>query len=235
MVLGNINHPELGRVEVLVRANTTRVVARWKGGVARLTIPPGFPSSRVPAVLDQLAPRLLAARPRGLYTPGQQLVFTGVTFELYSQSLCPAKVIGRAALPLMRVGVGSDFDFDDPATSIAISDFLHAAARRVAPRVLLPVANELAGRVGRSPAKWVISNGQRVLGVCDSRGTISLSYLLLFLPDELREYVVCHELAHLTEMNHSPRFHALLDRYLGGREKMLAARLRGYSWPVLRR
>lgn len=59
--------------------------------------------------------------------------------------------------------------------------------------------------------------------------------MLVFLPQELRDYIICHELAHLSEMNHSPRFHALLDSYLDGREAMLAARLRAYSWPVLRK
>ena len=85
---------------------------------------------------------------------------------------------------------------------------------------------------GPAPTGWAISTGHRVLGVCDSRGTVSLSYILVFLPAELREYVICHELAHLSELNHSPRFHALLDGYLGGREAILSARLKSYRWPV---
>lgn len=235
MVLGSLNHPALGDIVVAVRANASRVTARWKGGAVHLSVPPGFDSSRIPAILDQLAPRLLAARPRLSYSLGDRLVFTGITFEIVSQSLFPSKVIGRAVLPVARVGVGTDIDFTDTRASIAISDFLHAIARRVAPKVLLPVARDVAERVGRTPARWVISNGHRVLGVCDSKGIVSLSYLLVFLPDDLREYIICHELAHLSEMNHSPRFHALLDHYLDGREKRLVSRLRNYQWPVLRR
>ena len=56
----------------------------------------------------------------------------------------------------------------------------------------------------------------------------------MFLPQELRDYIVLHEIAHLSEMNHSPRFHAVLDGYLGGREAILVNRLKTYSWPVLR-
>ena len=47
--------------------------------------------------------------------------------------------------------------------------------------------------------------------------------------------MILHELAHLLEMNHSPRFHALLDSYLGGSEATLTRRLRTYRWPILRK
>ncbi|MBI1224492.1 MAG: DUF45 domain-containing protein [Bacteroidetes bacterium] len=43
-------------------------------------------------------------------------------------------------------------------------------------------------------------------GSCSNLGNINLSTCLLFAPDDVVDYVIIHELAHLLEMNHSPRF-----------------------------
>ncbi|MDE6813007.1 MAG: M48 family metallopeptidase, partial [Duncaniella sp.] len=73
------------------------------------------------------------------------------------------------------------------------------------------------------------------LGTCYPRlRRIRLSYLNVFLTPELRDYIICHELAHLTEPGHTPAFHALCDRYCLGRERELIRRLHTYPWPIER-
>lgn len=54
-------------------------------------------------------------------------------------------------------------------------------------------------------------------GYCTRDGRLSFSWQLIALPERLREYVLCHELAHLKEHNHSPAFkerlHSILPDY----------------------
>jgi predicted metal-dependent hydrolase len=51
-------------------------------------------------------------------------------------------------------------------------------------------------------------------GSCSARSNVNLSTRLLFAPEEVQDYVMLHELAHLVEMNHSDRFWALIERYM---------------------
>jgi predicted metal-dependent hydrolase len=55
-----------------------------------------------------------------------------------------------------------------------------------------------------------IKDTKRVWGSCSRKGNLNFSYALLFLPRELADYVVVHELSHLQEHNHGPRFWALM-------------------------
>ncbi|TSC85606.1 MAG: hypothetical protein G01um10148_992 [Parcubacteria group bacterium Gr01-1014_8] len=53
-----------------------------------------------------------------------------------------------------------------------------------------------------------IKNTSRTWGSCSKKGNLNFSFSLLFLPKELADYVVVHELSHLAHPNHSRSFWA---------------------------
>jgi predicted metal-dependent hydrolase len=64
--------------------------------------------------------------------------------------------------------------------------------------------------LGVVPARIKLSTAKTQWGCCTSDGTVRLNSQLIKLPLRLIDYVVVHELAHLREMNHSPRFWAVV-------------------------
>ncbi|MDE7385864.1 MAG: M48 family metallopeptidase [Muribaculaceae bacterium] len=212
-----------------------RVTARWRGGKLHVVVPPSMPVGQAVEALASMGDRIASMRPRLRFHNGQLLEFDGFTVSIATQSLSPGKVTltGRD-LYAPTISVAAGMDFDDDGLSTVISRLMCVVARRVAPSLLLPRARELAAACGPEPRAWTIARGHRTLGTCRRDKTISLSAVLVFLPQRLRDYVICHELAHLTEMNHGPRFHALCDRYCGGREAELVRELKHFQWPIIR-
>ena len=78
--------------------------------------------------------------------------------------------------------------------------------------------NKLTIRASRT--KW---------GSCTGTNNISLSLFLMVLPGHLRDFVIVHELCHTVHHDHSPKFHALVDRLVGGNEKALNRELKAFS------
>ncbi len=84
--------------------------------------------------------------------------------------------------------------------------------RRMALRILERKAGDRAAAHGFELAGVGITGAETRWGSCSSSGKIHFSWKLLMRSEPEIDYVVCHELAHLREMNHSPRFWAEVER-----------------------
>lgn len=76
--------------------------------------------------------------------------------------------------------------------------------------------------------KVVVRNQETRWGSCSRKGTISFNYRLAYLPDNIRDYVIVHELCHLQEFNHSKMFWALVEMTVPD-YKIIRKKLKGLS------
>ena len=68
--------------------------------------------------------------------------------------------------------------------------------------------------MGVRPTGMKITTARKRYGSCSGRNSLCFSCFLMRCPEEAIDLVVVHELCHIKEKNHGPRFYALLEQYL---------------------
>ncbi|MBP5996357.1 MAG: M48 family metallopeptidase [Azonexus sp.] len=96
--------------------------------------------------------------------------------------------------------------------AVAASIVLEKALREKARIIFSERLTHYAPALGVAPPPLRLSAARTRWGSCSHHGGISLNWRLLFMPLPVVDYVVAHELAHLKEMNHSPRFWSVVEQ-----------------------
>lgn len=106
---------------------------------------------------------------------------------------------------------------------IEISDRTNAAPPAVAGLLkahardrLAAAADRHAAALGRTYGRITIRDTRSRWGSCSAQGALMFSWRLVLAPPEVLDYVAAHEVAHLAEMNHGPRFWAAVARLRPG-------------------
>lgn len=68
--------------------------------------------------------------------------------------------------------------------------------------------------MGTSVGRIAVREQKTRWGSCSSQGNLNFNWKLILMPQEILDYVVVHELAHRFEMNHSPKFWAIVERIM---------------------
>lgn len=110
------------------------------------------------------------------------------------------------------IEVPAGFSAPNVVSQKALRDVLVEVLREEA-KILLPQKlSYFSGQYGFHFHKVTIKHNSSNWGSCSRAGNINLNLNLIRLPEPLCDYVLLHELCHLKEPNHGPRFHALLER-----------------------
>ena len=68
--------------------------------------------------------------------------------------------------------------------------------------------------MGVTPTGLKVTSAQKRYGSCSGKNSLCFSCFLMRYPEEAIDLVVVHELCHIREKNHGPRFYALLEQHL---------------------
>lgn len=99
---------------------------------------------------------------------------------------------------------------DEP---LSIIESLQKFTARKAREALLPRLDGMSKQVGMEYSAMRVRRQKTRWGSCSGRGTISLNAKLLFLPVELVDHLLLHELCHTRQMDHSPQYWALVAQF----------------------
>lgn len=89
---------------------------------------------------------------------------------------------------------------------------IEADLKALARARLVPRLAELAARHGLDYTRVSIRAQRSRWGSCSRSGAIALNFRLVQMPPSVCDYVLIHELMHLRQQNHGPRFWALVER-----------------------
>jgi predicted metal-dependent hydrolase len=99
-----------------------------------------------------------------------------------------------------------------------IADFLHREAKRD----LEAASRRFARDLGVAIRRVTVRDQSSRWGSCSTTGVLSFSWRLILAPSHVLEYLAAHEVAHLIEMNHSPRFWRVVNRLVPNHERAKA-------------
>ena len=160
---------------------------------------------------DWIAGRLANVPPPVKLAAGSEILFRGMQYQIRAGNggRYPVWIDRDAMRPTLRVGGQPEH------TARRLVDWLKREARR---RIDERVA-EYALQLGVKPKRITIRDTTSRWGSCSSTRTLSFSWRLILAPPSVLEYVVAHEVAHLRELNHSPRFWRLVELLVPDIEK----------------
>lgn len=228
-----ITDPEFGLITLRERTTARHLIFRARNDSLSVTVPPHTRREAVLKIIDEkrdVLRKLMRRKGQSPLSPGDIIPTRTFTIEISNgtyTNVCSRQLPGKV---LIMVPPG--IDWRTPLMQKAIAREIHRHLKKAAENFLPQRLEQWARQTGNRYNGVIIGRGVRRLGACRSDRRITLSYHLMYLPDRLIDYVILHELAHLSEMSHNARFHEICNRYCNGNELILRKELRQFPFPT---
>ncbi|MBO0738775.1 MAG: M48 family metallopeptidase [Alphaproteobacteria bacterium] len=193
-------------VSIRVNRRARRICLRINAAerIVELVLPPGVPASQgmrfAASKREWIAARLDALPPPVAFVEGAVVPVLGVPHRIRRE-------VDPHAPPVRITDAEIRVRGDPMHLSRRVRDFLVRMARTELSRR----ARLLAAQIGRDVGRVSVRDTKSRWGSCSGLRNLSFSWRLILAPEQVANYVVAHEVAHLAEMNHSQRFWRLVD------------------------
>jgi predicted metal-dependent hydrolase len=199
------------KIPVVIRRNT-----RAKRIILRIDESLGLPVLTLPARtslvhgenflrshLEWLQERMRSLAPASPFADGSAFPLRGFPCRIRS-------VRGRGVVMLERRASGLVLAVPGEPEFLPrrVADWLRREARRDLERAV----GRHALALGRAPKRIRIADPKSRWGSCSADRVLTFSWRLILAPAKVLDYLAAHEVAHLREMHHGPKFWALVEK-----------------------
>ncbi|MCY3752967.1 MAG: SprT family zinc-dependent metalloprotease [Alphaproteobacteria bacterium] len=207
MSIGRYREVRLGgrglRVAVRRNPRARRISLRVQGGEVRLTLPPGASEAAGLAFLKSRG-EWIEARLRDTPEPVPFRPGAAVPFRGRSRLIC--------VVPGLRDPLRVEEDRILLATAAGCERLVEGWLRREARLAFEEAAARHAAALGVEPGGISIRDQKTRWGSASAAGRLNFNWRAVMAPPFVLDYLAAHEVAHLREMNHGPRFWSLCRR-----------------------
>lgn len=208
-----VRYKTIGEVAYTKNARARNLTLRIDGeGKIRVTVPGWCSFSKAEAFvlnkehwirqkLEKVEKKGSAVRSWG---PGDQIAFRRGSMFLVQGNANDLKITPNGSD--YEIFLPRNYDPGNAAQRKELLEKIAATGLMEAKKQLPGVLQEIAGRTGHSYKRLTVRRMRTRWGSCSADNRISLNSALIFLPEELIEYVCAHELVHTVHKNHSRDF-----------------------------
>ncbi|MDR0829508.1 MAG: M48 family metallopeptidase [Prevotellaceae bacterium] len=214
-----VNYQPIGEIEVRTSRNCNGIRYSVSESCARITVAPHLlknlfplPADKIDWFLQNKEKIQKQTSAKQFYSPENQIDTFSFKIQFTPEPKLTDKFSAQLKDNILTVRFPPEIDFKTAKNQAVIKNivkhFLTLEAKRILPQKLA----ELAVLHGFKFSNIKISSAKKRWGSCNGKKSISLSCYLLFLPENLIDMILLHELCHTEQMNHGEKFYARLRK-----------------------
>lgn len=233
-----IEHTEIGRVVFKKNPRSKRITLKVKtDGTILVTLPKSVAYKTAAPILDQNIAWIKQQLEKAKAKQQKTRLSYNSSFQIRHKVL---QILPHEKEQLMvsnapqkaEILVPQTWDLSEKEVQDQLQNVITETLRYEAKNYLPHRTQELANQKGISINNIRIKKVKTRWGSCSSKSNINLSLYLMLLPNDLIDYVIMHELAHIKHQNHSAAFWNHLEDLLPG-AKVLDKELNAHRIPFL--